>query len=108
MDEVIVNIEQGRLRGKIDVDINGDLYYAFLGIPYAKPPIGNLRFKVRIFSFISPEIYKNVLIEIDYICSDFSCESQEIYVSTSQSKVFTNCLINLNKDWLLMCYHVIS
>lgn len=44
---VIIDIEQGRLEGKTGLDYNGRKYYSFLGIPYAKPPIGNLRFKVR-------------------------------------------------------------
>ncbi|KAI4468851.1 carboxylesterase [Holotrichia oblita] len=45
MDDVIIHVQQGSLRGKIGTDNNGRNYYQFLGIPYAKPPIGKLRFK---------------------------------------------------------------
>lgn len=44
---VIINIDQGCLKGKTGVDYNGRKYFSFLGIPYAKPPVGELRFKVR-------------------------------------------------------------
>lgn len=44
---VIVEIDQGCLKGKTGEDYNGRKYHSFLGIPYAKPPIGELRFKVR-------------------------------------------------------------
>lgn len=43
----IVDTDNGRIRGiKSTTLLNGDPYYAFKGIPYAKPPTGNLRFKV--------------------------------------------------------------
>lgn len=46
MTEKIISIDQGFLKGKTGTDIKGRTYDAFLGIPYAKPPIGELRFKV--------------------------------------------------------------
>lgn len=41
----LVQVEQGELRGIICENSEGK-YLAFKGIPYAKPPIGKLRFKV--------------------------------------------------------------
>ncbi|XP_047535130.1 esterase FE4-like [Vanessa atalanta] len=41
----VVSINQGKLKGGEAISDNGVPYYEFLGIPYAKPPIGNLRFK---------------------------------------------------------------
>lgn len=46
MADIIVRVENGKLKGKTGTDLTGKQYYAFQGIPYAKPPIGNLRFKV--------------------------------------------------------------
>ncbi|KAF5273124.1 hypothetical protein FQA39_LY07614 [Lamprigera yunnana] len=45
MDDPIVTVNCGILRGKIVTDYDGRHYYSFQGIPYAKPPIGTLRFK---------------------------------------------------------------
>ncbi|XP_018324114.1 uncharacterized protein LOC108736254 [Agrilus planipennis] len=45
MSEVIVKAKQGLLRGKVVEDVRGEKHYAFLGIPYGKPPVGALRFK---------------------------------------------------------------
>ncbi|XP_063223180.1 juvenile hormone esterase-like isoform X2 [Bacillus rossius redtenbacheri] len=43
---VTVDIPQGRLRGqKVTSRASGATYYSFQGIPYAKPPVGPLRFK---------------------------------------------------------------
>ncbi|XP_063218438.1 uncharacterized protein LOC134528616 [Bacillus rossius redtenbacheri] len=43
---VTVDISQGRLRGKrVTSDATGSTFYSFRGIPYAKPPLGPLRFK---------------------------------------------------------------
>nr|QIK02111.1 carboxylesterase 11 [Holotrichia parallela] len=45
MVDPIVETEQGKLRGRIDCDYRGVKFYSFQGIPYAKPPLGKLRFK---------------------------------------------------------------
>lgn len=46
MEDPIVEISDGKLRGKVSKDHNGDNFYAFLGIPYGKAPKGDLRFTV--------------------------------------------------------------
>lgn len=47
-----VRIEQGILRGKYETSYKGRQFSAFTSIPYAEPPVGDLRFKVLyIFKF---------------------------------------------------------
>ncbi|RZC42615.1 COesterase and/or Abhydrolase 3 domain containing protein [Asbolus verrucosus] len=48
MTHPFVTIEEGRLRGKTAEDYLGGTYHSFLGIPYAKAPIGELRFKAPV------------------------------------------------------------
>uniref|UniRef100_A0A914S762 Carboxylesterase type B domain-containing protein n=1 Tax=Parascaris equorum TaxID=6256 RepID=A0A914S762_PAREQ len=45
-------VEQGLIRGKI-YKIGDNYMQIFRGIPYAEPPIGKLRFRVRCFSSFS-------------------------------------------------------
>ncbi|XP_011495181.1 PREDICTED: esterase FE4-like [Ceratosolen solmsi marchali] len=45
MDGPIVQVKQGKLRGVIENNIEGGKYFSFRGIPFAEPPVGNLRFK---------------------------------------------------------------
>jgi bile salt-stimulated lipase len=42
-----VETSLGKLRGYYKKSENGRLYAAYEGIPYALPPIGELRFSVR-------------------------------------------------------------
>lgn len=43
---LIVEVNQGKLQGKQNKSLlSGNTYYTFAGIPYAKPPVGDLRFK---------------------------------------------------------------
>ena len=37
----------GRIQGYTDVALNGRQFYAFTKVPFAVPPLGDLRFKVR-------------------------------------------------------------
>ncbi|KAL0274002.1 UNVERIFIED_CONTAM: hypothetical protein PYX00_006546 [Menopon gallinae] len=45
VETVTVRVEQGELVGRKVTSVQGKTYYSFQGIPYAKPPIGPLRFK---------------------------------------------------------------
>jgi carboxylesterase type B len=38
----------GQVRGSKMVSVSGKMFYAFRGIPYAQPPVGDLRFRVRL------------------------------------------------------------
>lgn len=43
----IIEVKQGQLEGTTRKSIStGKDYFCYLGIPYAKPPIGELRFQV--------------------------------------------------------------
>jgi carboxylesterase type B len=43
-----VTIQDGQVKGKTAENYLGGAYYSFLGIPYGKPPVGELRFKAPI------------------------------------------------------------
>jgi carboxylesterase type B len=45
-ETVSVGVAQGELQGRKTVTASGTTYYSFKGIPYAKPPLGSLRFRV--------------------------------------------------------------
>jgi hypothetical protein len=45
-DDLVV-LKQGRLKGHRLTTRKGREIFAFQGIPYAKPPVGELRFQVR-------------------------------------------------------------
>ncbi|KAL1401614.1 hypothetical protein pipiens_006469 [Culex pipiens pipiens] len=45
LDDVVLCLPAGRIQGRTNQLPNGKEYYSFKGIPYAKPPVGELRFK---------------------------------------------------------------
>ncbi|CAH0550117.1 unnamed protein product [Brassicogethes aeneus] len=45
MSGFIVDTADGKVKGKVCDDYLGGKFFGFYGIPYAKPPIGDLRFK---------------------------------------------------------------
>lgn len=48
---VILDTKQGTLKGETLVSRDGRPFYAFYNIPYAEPPIGQLRFEVSYENF---------------------------------------------------------
>ncbi|XP_014479888.1 PREDICTED: juvenile hormone esterase-like [Dinoponera quadriceps] len=42
---VDVHVRQGKLRGIVEENVHGGYFTAFRGIPYAQPPVGELRFR---------------------------------------------------------------
>lgn len=51
-EDPVVEISDGKVRGAINKNHDGGHFYAFLGIPYGKEPLGNLRFEVsRYYKF---------------------------------------------------------
>lgn len=53
--EPLLEISQGVLRGLTLQNRDGGTFYGFRSIPYAKPPINELRFKVStIITYIFP------------------------------------------------------
>lgn len=54
VEKPVVETDKGSVEGKVQYSRSGKEYFAFQGIPYAKPPIRELRFKVRTYSKILP------------------------------------------------------
>lgn len=44
--DVKLNDPKGTVRGHVLDSFNGNEYFAFQNIPYAQPPVNNLRFQV--------------------------------------------------------------
>lgn len=46
-DDLIVQTQYGQVQGRTQASVvDGSTYNLWLGIPYAAPPVGNLRFQV--------------------------------------------------------------
>jgi len=59
-------VAQGGLKGRTVTTAAGITYYSFQGIPYAKPPVGPLRFQVRRVTFASYQPHTVICIILEY------------------------------------------
>jgi hypothetical protein len=69
------HVQQGTLTGTYLTSRYGRKFAAFQGIPYAQPPIGDLRFKVRVIYLKISKRY----------CCIFKCK---IHVNVSNTAIF--------------------
>lgn len=46
--EVLIDTKSGRVKGLVKESLLGDQFYSFQRIPYAKAPVGKLRFKAPV------------------------------------------------------------
>ena len=67
MDNLIVETFYGKVKGVKDKDIDNNEFYSFKGIPYAKPPINELRFQVRLNYPLNFIIFHQIKPVIHYI-----------------------------------------
>lgn len=56
-----VVLSTGRVRGQRLVSVANRSYYSFKGIPYAAPPVGQLRFKVRLDLVLELKLQQAIL-----------------------------------------------
>lgn len=46
-----VQTNYGRIKGILTLSLLNNIFYSFYGVPYAKPPLGELRFKVSLAKY---------------------------------------------------------
>merc|ERR1712032_1024326 len=74
-EDITVNLSKGKLRGaRLDYDF-GQYYYAFKGIPYARPPVKELRFKPPVEVGYWPDIFDAT--EDGSLCPQFDISHNE-------------------------------
>ncbi|CAD6215947.1 GSCOCT00004249001.2-RA-CDS, partial [Cotesia congregata] len=84
-----IEVQQGLLRGIKEDNINGKSFFAFRAIPYAKPPVGKLRFKVfEPWSGIRDAIkYGNKCAQVTWINSKISGKEDCLYLNVFTTKL---------------------
>ncbi|XP_029165265.1 esterase B1-like [Nylanderia fulva] len=105
MDRVEVSISNGKLSGIVQKSVYDSRFVAFRGIPYAKPPIGELRFKDP----VPPEPwsgtrdaskYGNVAVQLDFIKHVLIGDEDCLYLN-----VFTNDINPSKKRPVMVWIH---
>jgi hypothetical protein len=78
-EDVTVTVQQGRLKGLRFESVRGQELLAFLGIPYARPPVAELRFKVG---------FRYALV----LFSDIVSSTNRAYRRVKHRRIVTKCV----------------
>ncbi|XP_071574398.1 juvenile hormone esterase isoform X2 [Temnothorax nylanderi] len=85
-NRVDIYVREGRLIGIVEKAVHGGYYVAFRGIPYAKPPVGELRFKDPLL----PETwsggrdaskYGNIAVQVDMMTREMVGDEDCLYLN---------------------------
>lgn len=76
----------GWIRGKVTSRVPGLKVEEYLGVPYALPPIGHFRFKVRILFYT---FWKRFSIKKKYVCNEVSVCQNSICIQWNFPLVFS-------------------
>ncbi|XP_018353120.1 PREDICTED: esterase E4-like isoform X1 [Trachymyrmex septentrionalis] len=85
-NRVDVHVHEGRLIGIVEEAVYGGHYVAFRGIPYAKPPVGQLRFKdplppERWFGHRDASKYGNIAVQVDLLTREIVGDEDCLYLN---------------------------
>ncbi|XP_026729816.1 esterase B1-like isoform X1 [Trichoplusia ni] len=94
IENPVVAVKQGKLKGSLKKCLDGSSYYSFKGIPYAQPPVGKLRFKdplpvqpwegVRDASEHGPVCPQYDMVTADFVEGDEDCLYLNVYTKNLQ------------------------
>ncbi|KAG5320737.1 ESTE Esterase, partial [Pseudoatta argentina] len=95
MSETRVRVAEGKLKGVVVDGCNNVRYFAFRGIPYAKPPVGELRFKAIIDPVpVEPwdgerdaSKYGNIAVQINSITQEVVGDEDCLYLNVYTRKI---------------------
>lgn len=99
MEKPVVKVIQGALRGSVKSDLDSGKFLSFQGIPYAKPPLGQLRFKVSCCCAVAR-------FTIISLISDTIEIYREFRVNNSETKIFEHMYLWSN-DAHIFCWALV-
>ncbi|XP_075970130.1 carboxylic ester hydrolase-like isoform X2 [Anticarsia gemmatalis] len=87
MENPVVTVKQGKLKGSVNNLFDGTPYYSFKGIPYAQPPVGELRFKAP----LPAKSWPGIRDAIDHgpVCPQYDMNTTQI-IEGSEDCLFLN------------------
>ncbi|XP_025993146.1 esterase E4 isoform X2 [Solenopsis invicta] len=91
-NKIEIRVHEGKLIGIIERDVYGDYYAAFRGIPYAKPPIGELRFKDPVpaepwFGSRDASKYGSISVQMDPLTHEIVGDEDCLYLNVFVKKI---------------------
>ncbi|XP_025987483.2 para-nitrobenzyl esterase [Solenopsis invicta] len=90
--KVEIRVHEGKLIGAIEKGVYDDYYAAFRGIPYAKPPVGELRFKDPVpaepwSGSRDASKYGNIAVQMNFLTRQIEGDEDCLYLNVFTPKI---------------------